>query len=323
MALLPCLGGWNGETSVAVLPLEIEGTLAEKWQRTLQGGVDDGLARAGHEMIEPEAVRRALAEREGCGDAACAAAVAAELGASYLVRTSIAIEDRDFRVRLELLDATTGRAVADTGESCEVCAIPEVQQLLEEHAGILGGKIDALDRAPPVVEFVSRPAGALVYLDGELIGRAPVERPVSAGRHRVRARLRGHLSLEQPLEATPGTRDTLSFELEPTPRRQRLRPWGWGLLGASLPVAATGATLVALDEQPYRRRCTGEYVDSAGHCLLRYDTLGGGITTLSIGAAGLVAATVLLVLSRPDEDDRRRARVSVWPGPLPTVVGRF
>ncbi len=310
------------DVKVVVLPVYLDGELADSWRAQLQRGVAEGLRRGGHGVVEPDAVLRTRPDAASCRDEACAAAIADALDGDYVLRTSIAIEDRDFAVRLELLEGATGAVVAETGESCEVCAVPEVAQLLAEHAAIVGAKIDALDRAPPVVEFRSRPAGALVYLDGELLGRAPVQHPVPVGRHRVRAQLRGHLTLEQPLEATPGTRETLMFELAPTPRRERLRPWGWALLGLSVPIAATGVTLLALDERPYRRRCSGDYVDALGNCRLRYDTLTGGIVGTSVGVAGLVAATTLLVLSRP-ETRRTGARLRVHPGPVTSVVGRF
>jgi hypothetical protein len=233
------------------------------------------------------------------------------------------VHGRDFRVDIELLDARDGKSVAKSGETCEVCAVEEVAELLADHAGVLERKRVALEHAVPIVLLESVPTGATVYVDGELVGTAPLRRRFSPGSHRARAELRGHLALEQRVDVVAGVDETVRFDLQRVPRRQILWRWGWGLFGASLPVLGVGVAMLAIDERPYRRRCTGEYVDAFGNCRLRYDTLAAGIATTAIGAAGIVAASVLLGLGRPRSKRRQRARVLPAAGPGVVVVGSF
>lgn len=301
--------------TVAVSPIAVDGPLAEGWMDTLRGSLVEGVRRGDRPILEPDALG------ETCADDACWAARASKAGASFVVVTHVVVDDRDFDAELSLLDAT-GTVVATAADSCEVCAVPEAARMLGDLAGVLNTKLDALDREPPKLTFVSTPPSARIYVDGELVGEAPVTRDVTPGRHRARAELPGSIPLDLFVDAVAGSRETVEFELDPVPRRQRARPLGWGLLAVGIAGVGTGVPLLILDERPYRKRCDGPYVDREGNCRFRYDTLAAGIASTSVGAASLIAGAVILGLSRPDKARRTTAGAMWLPGTGAGVVLR-
>jgi hypothetical protein len=54
------------------------------------------------------------------------------------------------------------------------------------------------------IEVLSRPSGAQVFIDGELVGMTPLERAVTAGAHAIRLDLPGHRPWVTRVEARPG-----------------------------------------------------------------------------------------------------------------------
>ena len=293
--------------TVAVSPISVEGPLAEGWMDTLRTSLVEGVRRGERPILEPDALG------DGCLDDACWAGQARKAGADFVVVTRVVVDDRDFDVELVLLDSD-GTTVATSAESCEVCAVPEVARMLGDLAGVLNTKLDALDREPPELTFVSSPPRARIYVDGELIGEAPVTRNVTPGRHRARAELTGSIPLELFVDAVAGSRETVEFELDPVPRKQRARPLGWGLLAVGIAGVGSGVPLLILDERPYRQRCDGPYVDVEGNCRFRYDTLAAGIAVTSVGAASLIAGSVILGISRPNKPRRATAGATLLPG---------
>ncbi len=291
--------------TVAVTPLEVEGPLAQTWRAQLGQRLLEGTKRAGRSVATPQPAKQ-------CSTEACWVELAREAGVRYVFRPQITVEGRDFDVQLELLDGQTGEVLSRSGETCEVCAVAEVGDVLEAHAGILSEKLDALIRAAPVIHFESTPPGAVVYLDGKPLGTAPLQHEVTPGQHRARAELRGHVALERQIDAVAGSQEHVEFTLQRTPRAQRVRFLGWTLLGLGIPASVTGVTLIAIDERPYQTRCTGEYVDENGNCRLRYDTLPGGIAVASVGVAALIAGGVIIGLGRRRARDRTIQTSMFW-----------
>ena len=72
-------------------------------------------------------------------------------------------------------------------------------------------------RAPARVEFVSRPAGARVYVDGRAVGRTPITaEPLGPGRRAVRLQLDGYRPWATTLHLEPGQRARVAASLELT-----------------------------------------------------------------------------------------------------------
>lgn len=302
---------------IVVFPVQVDGSLAGAWKELLDRRLLGGLERTDRAVVSGSQDGR-------CEAPDCWVDMARRARGRYLVAASVGVDGRDFEVLVQLIDGRSGETVAQSGETCEVCAMQEVGDMMAAHAAIVGTKLDALSRAAPIMKFESVPPGAVVYLDGKLVGTAPVELSVDPGPHRARAELKRHVALEQQVEAVTGTGETVTFELQPIPRRQRIQPLGWVLVGSGIISTVAGVTLIAIDEQPYRSRCTGEYVDEFGNCRLRYDTLAGGIALTAVGVAALTAGGIIVGLGRRRARDRT-VTASVWWGRAPgmSLRGRF
>jgi hypothetical protein len=294
VAVAIALGGTRAHAepareSVALLPIVVDGEMPASWREQLAVRMREGFARGNHAVVDAEAPL-------AC-DASCIRDVGRASGARWVARARVKVRERDFDVALELLDARSGESVTSSASTCEVCAVAEVGDMIADRAAVLDRKLEAMLAAPPVVRFESRPAKALVWLDGEMIGAAPIERTVTEGRHRARGELRGHLPIEVQFDALPGARETIALDLSPKPR-VALRRARWPLLGIGVAGLAVGVPLVVLDGRQYRDRCSGGDVDADGDCRFRYDTKTGGAVALAIGGAALVSAIVLIAIAR-------------------------
>src|SRR5687767_277354 len=150
--------------AIAVLPVVIAGELPKPWREQLQARLREGIERGDRPVV--------VAARD-CPEpaATCLREIGAEQGARWIARARVGVQERDFAIALELYDGRTGQSVTATEGTCEVCAIAEAGDMLADYAGVIDRKLDALAHAPPVIRFESRPSGALVYLDGELLGK--------------------------------------------------------------------------------------------------------------------------------------------------------
>lgn len=106
------------------------------------------------------------------------------------------------------------------------------------------------------------------------------------------------------------------------PRRDPLVPAGAATLAVGVLATIGGATLLALDDRQYQRRCSGDDVDVNGTCRFSYDTLTGGAVLTAVGVAAIGSGIAMLVVGK-----RRGARsrtVSATFGPRGmTLHGRF
>ena len=136
---------------------------------------------------------------------------------------------------LRVTSAPDGAAVSVNGAPrgvapLDVAGIPEgeasVEVSLPGHATFRrsvrlasGDALDlhaALEPLPATLRVVTVPAGALVYVDDELLGVAPVALTNAApGAHRVRVDLEGHDPLARTVSLEPGAFSTQEFRLRP------------------------------------------------------------------------------------------------------------
>ena len=236
---------------------------------------------------------------------------------------------RDFTIVLDVVDTQTQRSVAQSRERCEVCGFSEVVEVVDSQAAAIGARLDALQLEPPVLIFDSVPPGAVVVLDGEVVGETPFERAVQPGPHRVEAQLDGYVTAARQIEAVAGVRDRVQVTLEPVPRpkrRGRMRALGWSALGVGGAALVVGVPLIVIDGQPNRVQCSGSDVDANGNCRFIYATAEAGIGLAAVGGALLATGIGLLVATRTKREpkDASTATIRVAPGlGSRWVQGRF
>ncbi len=274
--------------------------LADQIAAQLHSGLQRGRVR----VLDLAAVARASGEP--CDDG-CLRRLRTDLGADFVLRATVTLVDRDHVVRLELVDNHTRTAVAHREATCELCGLDELRTFVADQVSRLAGVVDDVVHPPPRLHLESFPAGALVYLDGRLSGMTPFDEPVPEGAHVVRLTHEGHITEELPLTSSRGVDKRMHVNLRRTPETAKARRGGFALLFTGLAAAMAGVTLLGLDGQPVRGRCTGVDVDLAGHCRYRYDTDLGGATLLAASAALAVGGVFLLVPASGQRRLRLRA----------------
>lgn len=296
----------SARDAVLVLPIAVGGVSDGHLARSLEERVASGLRRGGFTPVDADIVRARVPA--GACDAACLKGAVAGTGARWAVRADVAVEGRDYSVRLVLLDPGTGAAVVTRDETCEICGHEELGERVGDLASGLQRELAATATPPPRLRVLTRPEGSTVTVDGATVGVTPIDLAVDAGEHDIVIERPGFIAHRRRIVAADGRTETIADELGAIPPppstaapRRRLAPIGWAALGAGLAAVVGGAVLVAVDERPIKRDCSGENVDVEGHCKWRRDTLAGGATLLTLGVAALVAGAVVLVL------DRRRA----------------
>lgn len=76
----------------------------------------------------------------------------------------------------------------------------------------------------PMASIQSEPARAIVVLDGQVVGRTPLELPVREGSHELQIIKAMHAPFETVIDGTPGEVATIDAQLEPVPRDQYCYP---------------------------------------------------------------------------------------------------
>jgi hypothetical protein len=300
----PSSGGDGNTTRVAVLPVQSRSTLPDSTRAELRGTIEQGLQRADVELVSDELVDGQI-HGGSCKSAKCAVAVLEAVAAAWILRPTITVVDSVYEVRLEAIDGR-GQPIASASERCEICGYGEVTELVADRSAALEAKVRLLRRQAPRLVLSSRPSGAEVWIDEQLVGHTPLEHEIRVGDHEVRVALPGYVSERRRITAMAGTQDSLSFTMLGE-KPQRRPPWlGLGVASLATGTAMLGAgiALTMIDEREFQRPCNP---DPLGHCSQRYDTLTGGIA-LAVGGGVLLATGVAFLIV--DRRSRRKGSPS-------------
>jgi hypothetical protein len=266
----------------------------------LRRRLEQGLERAELDVVDASAAWR---EHGGasCGRE-CMRAIANATDSMRLVRTDIRVSDTVWTVSIDLVDGRTGDVEASVADTCEICGVDEVGEIVAARAAGLAERTRAIASAPPILSVRTEPDGATVLVDGVIVGRSPVRHELGAGRHVVRVQQSGFAPQERVVLAQAGVHESLAVELTPQPelaseRRARRRALGLG--GASLTAGAlaiaAGVPLLVIDGRDYRQRCNG---DVDGDCQFQYQTRVGGAVATAVGIALVAAGATVIGLVR-------------------------
>lgn len=325
----------------AILPLAVEGDeLPEADRAQLTERLVEGLRRGDFDVIAPDEVLRTSPAAAGCNDAACFTSVASATGATHVVRAVVNAEDRDYEVEVMLVAGSDGTAVATSADSCQICGVAEVGDLIDAAAATLRTKLDTLQQGPATLVITSTPPGARVSIDGEIKGTTPFDEPVLAGKHVLRVSLEGYIAVEREVTFVEGIEETQTFVLEKVPSRLPPRPWGWVSLGVGVAGIGTAVAFAALDDRNYELFDKCPTPDARGHCPRLWRTqwivLGAAIAGGSLATLGVA---ILLNSARRKGKDKvkveksdeagkptasrsRRPRIGIGPGSV-SIRGRF
>jgi hypothetical protein len=282
-----------------VLRLDFEG-VSEVGKDQLAQRLFQGLAAAGFQVFSAdEVVTRLFAETpnlKACADAACFMQIASALQANYLVIGAVSARSRNYEINLRLIHGRTGQKVAESNERCEICGIEEASETLDLAASALRAGLEQVE-APAQVTIESRPQGALVAVDKNPVGFAPLTLDMTMGVHDVELSLAGYKRQSRSVEVQPGTSQNLSFDLETEPRPFTGKAWkiaGW--VAVSVGVLAIAGGAFALSKHNDVVSCD----DLAGKCTY-YETRLPAAALLSLGGAAVGFGGLALVVANTPE----------------------
>jgi hypothetical protein len=331
--LRPAMAAPAPDGAVLVAPPALRGVVGEP--SSLTAALQAGVTRA--------QIATVVAGPTSCEDVACHVESAKRAGAAYVVVTTVEAADRDYTVRVSLIDVHTGEA-RDVRDGCTICGFDDAARILES----LGARLGPLHQAAreeaaaeqqlarslqgqPLLRVVTRPARAEVYVDGEKIGTSPVEHRVTIGRHVVEVRRVDHVSERREVDLVRGSTGEVTVDLRaigrlpPTPRSRAALISGSVLLGAG--AAGLGVMIyglargAALERQGAARLAQLELDGIDG--LERTDALAdtrarGRQANLLAGVGGTVAGVFVIagatLVAVSTSNRLRRVAVAPWGG---------
>jgi hypothetical protein len=286
----------------------VDGAVEEVGRTEIAAQLRAGLGQSAVEVLAPDP---RMAE---CTAPACVDELARASDATHVVQADVVVDDKVYDVRIVARDAHTNTIAAEVKETCEVCGVTEVADLVRRQSAALGERLASLAPTPAVLSVQSDPHGAAITLDDAAVGRAPLRLELGAGAHRLRATKQGYAPIEHRMVAVEGVHETWSFAMRPSapPRKQmRMRAAGWALLGIGSAVVVPGVVFLALDDRPFRSRCNGGNVDSQGDCRFLYGSVVHGAVLTAVGLALVATGVGLVVAARRKHRARARTRKDV------------
>lgn len=149
----------------AILSIELGKGVQEFVRAKAATQVQHGLTAAGYDVVPPEQSSKQLGgELAACKSGPCLTQVGTTLQASALVTVSITRKHDSQIIVMRLLEPTTGDAVADIHEVCDLCG----QDELEERIGVAASAL----RAKAVAVLARRPRASPPVAPAPIVAQA-------------------------------------------------------------------------------------------------------------------------------------------------------
>jgi hypothetical protein len=243
--------------------------------------------------------------------------------ADYLLATSVEaagdLAQSDWTLRLSLVEASTGDYAAKLSEPCTRCSADQAGTTLDSLVVRL--LREGMARPRGILEVLSTPPGADIFLTERKLGQAPYQRAALAGSYSLVVKQAGYRLHKETVVVEEGKKATLRVELvseaepvkppppvvvappppppvvvltrSPSAGEREPRPlWrlalGASLIGAGLVVGGFGVSGLVQHGRP---------ADPEGKTY--FDTQDKGIALLSVGGLMAVGGTVLILIPGP------------------------
>lgn len=262
--LLAMFVGWPRHARAGAGVSAVSSKVAEA--KVLSAVVDEAAKEAGWTISSAPLEGRAVLDVEGCLERnrplPCLLPILAEHGADRLVFLQVGLSPDDEDV-LQLNAAVVLPESSEPAIDGRVCRACEGEKLRETTRELVHAVMRAAEVASgrTVLEISVSPVGSWIYLDGEGVPSEPrgdqlVARvPTFPGEHVVTAEKAGLPSEVRKVRAVDGEVTRVEIELGRAPKgpvkggeRSWRGPLAWGLIGVGAVAVASGAALIALDE---------------------------------------------------------------------------
>lgn len=354
LALLSLPGAAAPSGRLAVVDIATPPTMVGLGIQLTQA-VGDAARKQGYSVVGSGDIRKALGadryqELVDCGpSAACAASRLTGLRADRAVLGSLGRDERNYVVKLWLLDLRAGKVVAEVDRSILIASRRLVQDVTDAIPPLLRGEGERRG----TLTITTKVKGAEVTLNGEPVGQAPVTAQLKPGRYRVQVSKQNHMAVDRLVDVNagqttveevrliplPGVRlepePVAAAEKKPGPSESGLSlPWtAWVAFGAGAAAAGTGGYLglrarttegkLTLGRNP----ATGVYSGTRAQALAgRQDAFMANVLYAAAGVAAAGGVLLTLFAQPPDaaQPSGVKAGAVVGPsGPAAVVQGSF
>lgn len=315
--------GATGKQRVAVVRLAFEGAVPEAARDLFAQRLVEGLAAARFEVMTGAMVRERLAAvglgADSCSGGSCTGKAAGALGVAFLVFASVVEHDKTYDITLGLVNGKSGVTIGTNRERCEICGVEEASEKVGLAASALRARLEALANTPARFIIRSRPAGARIALDGEAIGRTPIDRELQPGVHKLELAADGYDPLDRTVTAVNGVDETLDLDLVVLPSKLPLRALGWTAVAVGVAALVGSVWAESIDGQELA--CAPGERDDFGHCPRVRSTRVLGAVLAGVGAASATLGGVWLYLGGLGAP--RAAETSAPQAASIGVTGRF
>ncbi|MCG3171908.1 MAG: hypothetical protein GMKNLPBB_00049 [Myxococcota bacterium] len=206
----------------------------------------DSARERGYDVMGPAtaAARLQPGELDACaGASACFRKAGEKLGVRKMLLVGLGSLGETTMLDLRLLDVND-RAFERSLSSSTATAGADWNSFV---SGAVKSLVPAADPHATLV-VNSAPAGALIELDGVVLGPAPLrlERKVSPGKHMIAARLPNHVSERREITCEEGQTLQLDLLLQPLKHESVTEKWWfWTAIGVAVAVVATPVIILS------------------------------------------------------------------------------
>jgi hypothetical protein len=288
-----------GTQRVAIARLEFEGKIPVGLQELFAQRLIQGLSAARFEVLRGTDVQQTLSgpnqSLAGCQNAACYPAMAYALSASYLITARVAESNKTYTMVMEIINGRTGGVLASNRERCETCGAEEAGEKMGLAASALRERLEVVSRAPARIIIRSRPAGAIVVLDGRQVGVTPLDAELPGGPHHVQLIHSGHDTLSRSFTVVSGVDEAMDLDLVAIPSKFPYRIAGWSSLAGGTVLLVSGILTMTADN--HEVGCSVGDKDINGHCPWVRSTKWLAATMMGVGAVAATMGGVFLYLA--------------------------
>lgn len=308
---------------VAVVRLNFTGAVAEAARELFAARLVEGLRVADFQVTAGAPVAERLTghgiDPTSCADEACYRRAGPALGVAYLVAGTIAERQKTYEIALDLVNARTGAIIGTHRERCEICGVEDAGEKMGLAASALRARLEALARTPARFVIRSHPSGAVVTLDGQVIGRTPLDRELPGGVHALQVSADGYDSTERTLTVVAGVDETLDLDLLPVASKFPFRAAGWTAVAVGVVALVGGIWAVAIDGNELA--CADGERDPWGHCPNVRNTRVLGAVLVGTGVAAGTLGGVWMYLGAGQAARPAEGAAPASPPPPTVAVG--
>jgi hypothetical protein len=289
----------SAQQRVVIARLSFKGKIPEGLESLFAQRLVQGLSAARFEVIRGIDVQQRLTgpyqQLANCQSTVCYPAMAAALAASYLITASVEESNKTYTMVLEIINGRTGGVLASNRERCETCGAEEAGEKMGLAASALRERLEAVSRDPARIIVRSRPAGAMVVMDGRQTGVTPLDLELPGGTHHCQLYLRDHDPLSRSFTVVAGVDEELNLEMVALPTKFPYRTVGWSALGGGAALLIAGIATMTLDNQEIS--CSEADKDINGRCPYIRSTNWWAASMIGIGIAAATAGGFFLYLA--------------------------